>query len=410
MGSLLEQKRQEPPRLTAARGFGYSLGNLGTQACSSFASAALPLYLGAYGLQNWAIGLLAQERSVLGVFVQPITGLISDRLPVTRLGRRRPFLLAGIAGIGPALLLLALHPPLWAVILLVTLFSLTYSVCYDPYQALLMDIAPVDQRASVSGLQQLLATTGQLLIGVLFFALWTNHQAAAFGACFGLMAVTFLAAFLAAREPASLSPRPAALPRLSSYRADILGQPALARLLLSTALFYLGMGGVTPFLTRFGVEVLHAPENVAFLLLVPAATGIATAAFIVNRLGPRLDQPRVMTWSLLALAILMSSCASIVRTFPQGVAATFIIGISCGFTYSLMYPFLTRLIPSSRAAEFTGIGNSVWSLTQPLGALISGGLADSTGTLRGSFAGAGIALFAAFLVMRTVKTPDDALT
>jgi Na+/melibiose symporter-like transporter len=67
----------------------YSVANLGASVVYALFNFAMPLYLAAYNLHPSLIGLLANERSFVGAFVQPIVGRLSDRTR-TRLGRRRP--------------------------------------------------------------------------------------------------------------------------------------------------------------------------------------------------------------------------------------------------------------------------------------------------------------------------------
>src|SRR5919109_4761808 len=105
----------------------FSLGNLGGNMVNAFSNTALPLYLGAYQLPNWLIGLLAQERSLVGGFIQPVVGALSDRTR-TPLGRRRPFFLVGVPLTALSLVLLAFHPPLWTVLAIIPFLSFFLAV------------------------------------------------------------------------------------------------------------------------------------------------------------------------------------------------------------------------------------------------------------------------------------------
>src|SRR5438552_4454720 len=75
----------------------YGFGTLGASAVYSFLNSGAGLYLERYpAVPTWAVGLLSQERSLAGAFVQPIVGAMSDRTR-TRIGRRKPFFIAGVA-------------------------------------------------------------------------------------------------------------------------------------------------------------------------------------------------------------------------------------------------------------------------------------------------------------------------
>src|SRR3972149_23310 len=94
----------------------YSVAIGGTNMVNAFTNFALPLFLGRYNLPAVVVGFLAQERSFVGGFVQPIVGAISDRLR-TPLGRRRPFFLIGVPLTAASLLFISIHPPLWGLLL-----------------------------------------------------------------------------------------------------------------------------------------------------------------------------------------------------------------------------------------------------------------------------------------------------
>src|SRR5437762_10303173 len=96
--------------LTPAKMGLYSVGDLGSSIVYSFANTAFPLFLTGYpAVPNFAVGLLAQERSLVGALVQPLVGAISDRLPANRLGKRRPFFLLGVPLAALTLLFFASH-------------------------------------------------------------------------------------------------------------------------------------------------------------------------------------------------------------------------------------------------------------------------------------------------------------
>ena len=55
------------------------MSRLGAAIAAVVVLAALPLYLASYGLPNWAIGLLAQDRPPLAGVSQIVVGFLSDR-------------------------------------------------------------------------------------------------------------------------------------------------------------------------------------------------------------------------------------------------------------------------------------------------------------------------------------------
>jgi hypothetical protein len=142
-----------PATLSRTRTLLYSAASVGAGVFDAFNNFILPPILQSFGASNLLIGLLSSTRSIEGAIIQPSIGALSDRIR-TPLGRRRPFMLAGIpvsaifvlaAGSAPNLLLLALA---------IFLFSVFYNIASDPYAALLPDIATLRQRGVLSGIQE----------------------------------------------------------------------------------------------------------------------------------------------------------------------------------------------------------------------------------------------------------------
>ena len=382
----------------------YSSANLGANLVYAFANFAFPLYLSTYPVSNLVVGLLAQERSLVGGFVQPFVGAISDRLPANPLGRRRPFFLIGVPLTATALLFLSGHPGLPAVVAVMTVFSFFLAVAYDPYLALLPDLVPIAQRGRVGGIMALFNMLGAAAVIAVSFLLWSDHQPLVFYLVALGMVVFFGVTFWGIAEPSPTHQQKAA-PRLSParYLGDLLARRQLLKYLLATFCFWMGNGGVTPFVTRFGVQVLGVEENVSFLLVLPALLGAALFAVPAGLLTERFGKKAVLASGLFLFGFVALVGAQAVRDVPGALLLMLLVGVANAVTTALIFPLLADLIPSERAGEFTGIGSFVWSVAQPLGAAAAGAMADATGTLRGAFAAGGLAMLVAFALLLTVR-------
>ncbi len=392
--------------LTPRQILAYSTANLGANSVYALANLGFPLLLGAYpGVPNWLVGLLAQERSLVGGFVQPAVGWLSDRLPENRLGLRRPFFLVGVPLTALGLVLLAPHPPLPIVVGLLTIFSFFLSVAYDPYLALLADIAPSEQRGRIGGFMAVANMLGQVLVIGMSFLLWEQHEPWVFLAVALLLVVTFGVTFVGVREPGraerGIEPEPSA-PTVFGREAVQWGP--LVLYLVATFAFWFGNGGIVPFVTRFGVDVLGVEENQSFLLMLPAIAGAVVFAVPSGLLAERFGKRPVLVVGQLLFGGAALAGAFLVQNVPQAIVLMSLVGIANAVTTSLTFPLLTDLIPASRAATFTGIGQAVWSLAQPLGAVLAGLMADQSGTLRGAFAAGGAAIVLAGLLVVMVPT------
>jgi Na+/melibiose symporter-like transporter len=388
----------------------YSGGSFAANVVAAFSNAALPLYLASYGLPNVLIGFVAQERSFVGGLIQPIVGAVSDRTR-TPLGRRRPFFLAGVPLVVASLALLATQPPIWAVVVVMAVLAFFLAVAYDPYLALLADIFPSGQRGRVGGGMAVAGMLGQVALLLISSVLWERDQALVFSFVALAVVAGFGITFIGVREPASPLAQPGA--RLNSgkksasaYVRALLGERSLARYVGVTTLFWLGTGGVVPFLTRFGIDELGVEPGSAFLLLMVAVAMTALFAVPAGMLGDRLGKKPVLMVGLFGYG---AGC--VLGAGAQDAMQAFVILAAVGAANAactvLLLPVLADLIPRSRAGELTGLGSGIWSIAQPLGAAGAGLLADLTGSLRAALLLAGLLTLASAALLTTVRSDES---
>lgn len=402
-----------PPEQPAAFDTGlaarYSVANLGSASVYTLFNTGLPLYLATYNLNPALIGLLANERSFVGAFVQPFVGRLSDRTR-SPLGRRRPFFLVGVPLMAVSLLLLAVHPPFWLMIGLMTVGSFFLAVAADPYVAMLADLFPPERRGRVGGLLGLTSALGAITISLLSAFFWKDYEPLVFALTIGILVVTFGFTFFTVREPAVPASPPAVRVKFRpmEYLHGLLEYPEAAKYVGAAALFWIGSGGATPFVTLFAKNALHADGFQIFAL--PLAFVIANAIFAVpaGLLADRIGKKRVLTIGLMLYgvgALVGSQSANL----EQAVIALSVIGIGNAGT-STLNPLLTDLIPKQRTAEFIGLGSSVWSLVQPLGSVFAGivvtiatAQVGSSDAYRWAFIFAGAMIVVSALVLQLVR-------
>ena len=143
------------------------------------------------GMSGVAAGLMFIPMSA----VVTATNLISPRL-AERIGRR-PVIVAGqlvFAGAMLAMLPLALHTPLWLVLVLLLPLSIGGALVVPALTALLMDAVPKERAGTASGLLNALRQTGGALAVALFGGLLTGPGGAfsVSGMQVGLIAVAAL--------------------------------------------------------------------------------------------------------------------------------------------------------------------------------------------------------------------------
>src|ERR1700737_1567403 len=131
---------------------------------------ALPLDVNTY------VSLLDTIGAAFAIIWQPAIGAISDNSRF-ELGRRRPFIAIGVVGDVIFLTLIAFVTSFWALLLVYALFQIASNTAQGPYQGMLPDQVPAEQRGEASGyygLMNMLGTiVGFLVVGALLIP--THH-------------------------------------------------------------------------------------------------------------------------------------------------------------------------------------------------------------------------------------------
>src|SRR5580698_5030736 len=125
--------------------------------------SAIYEYLGARADQ---IPILWLAAPLTGLIVQPIIGNASDHT-WTRLGRRRPYFLAGAILSSLALLLMPDSSTLWMAAGLLWILDACINVSMEPFRAFVADKLPEAQRGSGFAMQSFFIGVGAFVAGML---------------------------------------------------------------------------------------------------------------------------------------------------------------------------------------------------------------------------------------------------
>jgi MFS family permease len=402
----------------------YGLGGLAGGLVFTLMNNALPLFLKAYtmpfsfspffeagaAVPATIVALLANERSLFGGLIQPLIGSLSDRTR-SPLGKRSPYILAGGAGTALCIAALALQPPFWLMIAAVTLAGVFLFVALGPYIALLADIMPYSQRGRAGGLTALAGVVGALAVGILANQMWDRHRWLVFLMTAAGVAISLAIVAFSVREPETSLPAEKGdtkRDRLADTVRTIASYRPLAWYVAAMGVYWLGAGAATPFITRFGTDELGATQEMSFALLLPliiaTAVGAVASGFLADKVGHR----RLLRPGL-ALFAVGATLSVLVRDMGQAVPVMVLVGLANGVLTALHIPFLADLVPKRHAGEFMGFASMIWSVAQPVGAVLAGFLADFTGSFRGVFFLSGICMLAATLLLGKVPEKPQVL-
>jgi maltose/moltooligosaccharide transporter len=154
-----------------------SFGFLGIQMGFALQNANASRILQIFGADVHELSWFWVVAPLTGLIVQPIIGYYSDRT-WTKLGRRRPYFLAGALLASMGLILMpnadmftAFLPALWVGAGMLMIMDASFNVAMEPFRALVADLLPSDQRTLGFSVQTILIGIGAVIGSWLPYAL-----------------------------------------------------------------------------------------------------------------------------------------------------------------------------------------------------------------------------------------------
>jgi maltose/moltooligosaccharide transporter len=161
------------PRLSFWQIWNMSFGFLGIQFGFALQNANTSRIFQTLGADPEEIPILWIAAPVTGLLIQPIIGHMSDRT-WGRLGRRRPYFLAGAILASLALLIMPNSPILWVAAGTLWLMDASINVAMEPFRAFVGDMLPSEQRTTGFATQSFFIGTGAVVASMLPYLL-TNY-------------------------------------------------------------------------------------------------------------------------------------------------------------------------------------------------------------------------------------------
>ena len=159
----------EKPRLSGLQILNMSFGFLGIQMGFALQNANASRILSVFGADVHQLGWFWLVAPITGLIVQPLIGHYSD-LTWTKLGRRRPYFLAGaiLAAVGLVLmpradLFIAFLPALWVGAGMLMIMDASFNVAMEPFRALVADNLNSKQRTFGFSIQTVLIGIGAVV-------------------------------------------------------------------------------------------------------------------------------------------------------------------------------------------------------------------------------------------------------
>ena len=318
---------------------------------------ALPLDVNTY------VSLLDTVGAAFAIIWQPAIGAISDNSRFG-LGRRRPFIALGVVGDIIFLTLIAVVTSYWALLLVYVCFQIASNTAQGPYQGMLPDQVPADQRGEASGyygLMNMLGTiVGFLVVGALLIP--THHLRLAILTLPVVIAIAGALVIFGVpdRRRTTAPSQPLGRSVLLSVAIDTRRYRDFAWLMVSRLFFLMAPVAIGTYAFNFIRYTFNYSEGKASLyasalqatILVFAAVLCMTAGFLAERYGKK---------RLIAAACVIGALGSTLLIFapslPWILGFGLIVGVSLGIFLSVDWAFMTDLIPKSEAGRYMGVSN-----------------------------------------------------
>nr|WP_294810056.1 MFS transporter [uncultured Sphingomonas sp.] len=293
------------------------------------------------------LALLWIAAPITGLLVQPVVGHLSDRT-WGRLGRRRPYILAGALLTALALLAMPSVTTLWSACLMLWVLTASINIAMEPFRALVADTLPEPQRTSAFALQVFFIGAGAVFASALPWMLtnWfgvggrgdTVAAAYAVGAVVLVVTVGWSVATTRERPPEQLAgPGDIAHP-------DVPTASGAAALAFSGGAWALGgtlLAGLT--------AALRAPRELYLMAGIAAVFGLLQlAAVALRRRGRRSIGMVVIVEDILHMPLVLKRLA-LVQFFTW-------FGMFALWVYAI--PAVATLDPASRDPASAGYGRS----------------------------------------------------
>src|SRR5579885_1130813 len=156
----------QKPRLSFRQIWNLSFGFLGIQFGWGLQMANMSPIYKYLGASDNQIPLLWLAAPLTGFLVQPVIGALSDRT-WGRLGRRRPYFLAGAIFSSLALVAMPNCSALWMAAGLLCILDASINVSMEPFRAFVADKLPEEQRGAGFAMQSVFIGAGAVLAGIL---------------------------------------------------------------------------------------------------------------------------------------------------------------------------------------------------------------------------------------------------
>ncbi len=382
-------------------------------------------YLGSYAL----VGAWMAMDNIIGVFIQPIMGTVSDSTR-TRLGRRMPYLIIGIPLAAIFFIMIStINPaqdPLWLLLIWMFFFNVSMASYRSQAVAIMPDFVEPVNRSKGNAVINFMGGIGALIAYLFNKFLVPISLFAAFFAVAIIMVASLIVLLLTIKEKESYSYKlileredvegqkvkdKKDRPNLIESFKDILSEEDKSTLFMLFAIFswFVGYQALEALYTVYGMDVLGLSRGDAGFMLLYVAVAFLLAALPAGILGSKIGR-RITIKIGLILFISALIIGFLVQTVTVITIILFIAGIGWGFININSIVIVWEMAPTSKKiGTYTGVYYFFSFMAAILGPFMVGSLIDALGNST-LFLVSSFFFIAALIFMFFVKRGEVELT
>lgn len=387
----------EEKKLSFGLKLGYGIGTIGQDMIQMSMSLFLLNFLtDVVGLAAGLAGVAIMIGRVWDAFYDPIMGHISDKT-MTRMGRRRPFILGGALPLALAMVMMFTNPSLifglglsqttlFAYVMITYLITCTaYSMVFIPYSSLVPELTTdYHERTSLNGYRNIFTVVGTLLGAGLALPIVDLCQDKSIGfllmgSIFGVvMLISTLVMVYVVREPTHLN-AVSSMNFWESYRNVFKNKPYVI-ILTVYILNQLAFALVSTVAIYYFKYILNDENMVTpgmIILFVTALIFIPVSVVLSKKVGKKI--PYGIAFMIMATAIMVIFFFGPTQGVNFCLSMMCLIGVGLGLSYALPYTMVADAIEydylltgERREGAFFGVWSLAAKVTQAMAVFLMG--------------------------------------
>jgi MFS family permease len=420
---MAEYKKQEKLdiKLTFLIGFAFFC----TQISWSLYNSQVPISLLAYISSIAIVGLLMGLDNLVGVFIQPIMGNVSDNTR-TKWGRRMPYIMIGIPVSAIFFALIAFESSLYSLLFFMVCFIIAMSFYRSQTVALMPDFIQPQHRSKANSIINMMSAISMVAASLISLFLVDISLQLAFITVSIIMIIALIVLLLTVKEKNAysyqllLKTEADAGQKLKKEREkvgliasikDVLAEKDKSTITMLFAIFFISVGwaSLTALLSAYGMNVLGLTRGQAGGLMLYGSIAFLVFAFplaiLAERYGRRL---------FIKIGLLIFSTSLIVGFFMRNLLIIYILITLIGIAYACIIVntivIIWGLAPSEKKiGTYTGMYYLFTFSAEIFGPGLVGLFTDLTGW-EYFFLNGAVFLIVALILMFFVKREQAELT